>query len=198
MPPPKLFTSLPFSSNFMIGSSFEFAHDRASSQRSNAQTLLPSRSISRLTTAPHLRRSGSWAQPYVNLYELGASLGPYTRPPCECPRSPAIASTPTKATPNAKLMLRHMTVLPSICCRPDVGRRTQSSIKSTEQSTRLRGCAVWRPARPAGQHLRDHQRGHPPYALASASTEKKPSVQALIGVQPALCASRPNDSIVYL
>jgi hypothetical protein len=63
MPPPKLFTSLPFSSNFMIGSSFDFAHDRASSQRSKTQMLLPSRSISTLTTAPHLRRSGSWAQP---------------------------------------------------------------------------------------------------------------------------------------
>jgi hypothetical protein len=63
IPPPKLFTSLPVSSNFMIGSSVDFEQSVADSQRSNAHTLLPSRSMSTPTTAPNFRRSGSFAQP---------------------------------------------------------------------------------------------------------------------------------------
>src|SRR6185369_14686566 len=63
--------------------------------------------------------------------------------------------TPTKATPNAKLMLRHMTVLPSICCRPDIGLDSWS-IKSAAQSTRLRGCTGVADGRSAGHRLGTH------------------------------------------
>src|SRR5271169_4985646 len=75
MPAPKLFTSLPVESNFWIGARLEAEQSSAVAQRSNTHTLLPSRSMSTPTAAPHLRPSGSFAQPSSSRKLCGAELG---------------------------------------------------------------------------------------------------------------------------
>src|ERR1700674_5669847 len=99
IPAPKLATSLPDASNFWIGARVEPEQSSAVAQRSKTQTLLPSRSMSTPTAAPHLRPWGSFAQPSSMRYGLGAALG--SLPPCVKLLSPGIAIAATMAMPSA-------------------------------------------------------------------------------------------------
>src|SRR5581483_10381802 len=74
MPAPKLATSLPVGSNFMIGATFDLLQLLAP-QRSNTHTLLPSRSTSTPIGAPIFRLSESLVQLSSSRYGLGAEFG---------------------------------------------------------------------------------------------------------------------------
>src|SRR6478672_11097264 len=65
-PAPKLLTSLPVASNFSTGSRFD-VRQLLVPQRSPTQTLTPSLSISTELVDPHVRPSGSLAQPSIVL-----------------------------------------------------------------------------------------------------------------------------------
>src|SRR5688500_12466290 len=117
MPWPKLRTILPFGSNLktvcsgdislVLTSKHEFT-----AQRSATQMLLPSRSMSTALVDPHVRPSGSLAQPSIVAYGFGRSLttGADTHAPVAaagcpppaggCANTPPV-HTPATATPAA-------------------------------------------------------------------------------------------------
>ena len=72
-PAPNIFRMLPFESNLMIGSTVEPAHELLP-QRSAAQTLLPSGSMSTALTEPHLRPFGSGPKLRTVSYGFGRKL----------------------------------------------------------------------------------------------------------------------------
>src|SRR5258708_8814369 len=107
MPAPKLFTSLPVESNFstdgrsdilpVVRSRHEFPVGVCGPHRSATQIDLPSLSTSTALVDPHVRPSGSLAQPSMRGYGFGASLLGETIPPPP-PLLPPLSATPPAPT----------------------------------------------------------------------------------------------------
>ena len=93
-PAPKLFTSLPVESNFNTGSSVDVRHEFVP-QRSPTHTLVPSLSISTELVEPHVRPSGSLAQPSTVRNGLGRSFFALGVGACACVCAVAIARLAT-------------------------------------------------------------------------------------------------------
>ena len=79
MPWPNCATILPFGSNLNTVLSGDISlvlmsKQLFTAQRSATQMLLPSRSMSTALVDPHVRPSGSFAQPSIVLYGFGRSL----------------------------------------------------------------------------------------------------------------------------
>ena len=74
MPSPNDFTRLPLASNLRIAGRFEPVHEFCW-QRSATQMLTPSLSISTALVDPHVRPSGSFAQPAIGLVRIGPVIG---------------------------------------------------------------------------------------------------------------------------
>src|SRR5882724_9016319 len=101
MPAPKLLTSLPDASNFKIGGASDILPVARSihpllwgvkpPQRSATQIDLPSLSTSTALVEPHVRPSGSFAQPSIDWYGLGRSLVGFMSP-CANVSAPITAS----------------------------------------------------------------------------------------------------------
>src|SRR5215471_20753121 len=109
MPAPKLFTSLPDSSNLRIGSRLDPSQAKGSPgfycvgganvpQRSATHTLVPSGSISTPEVEPQVRPSGNLAQLSIVRYGLGAE---FVGVPVSA-IAPPIASTATKPSPSTR------------------------------------------------------------------------------------------------
>src|SRR5262245_8751715 len=101
---PELATRRPDASNVWMGAKLEAEQSSAVAQRSNTQTLFPSRSMSTPTAAPHLRPSASFAHPSSTRYGLGAPFGS-TVPWARIPLTSAAAIAATMPTPISHLIL---------------------------------------------------------------------------------------------
>src|SRR5262247_2099779 len=101
IPSPKLFTSLPDTSNLRTVGSFDPAQEFAP-HLSATQMDLPSRSISTALVAPHVLPSGIFAQFSTVAYGLGGSLTGWTLL-CVCALPDDIVSAATIVSADVNL-----------------------------------------------------------------------------------------------